>query len=1387
MKERLNWEYFNWKEFQRLCIEIAEMIFPDCNFSEFLKQGQKQEGIDLISFKKSNGKFICIQCKKEKKLIQSDLKRIIDDFRRGQHFEKSSDFILATSADLQSASLQSFINTTKIELQNECGLVFDCWDLNEIESKLRNRFGLVRAFFGESEAIDFCYPELRYNRIQNIEPVPHYIERKLIRLRKGIVENESLWDFSPVVTFNLLSIITEDRTTVKRICIVGDAYHGKSSYIKHTVLQIQNEYSHLFPIFLQIKEHNVQPIAELLNTIYGEWRNIPLRDIILVIDGLDEVPTEKFSEMINHINEFSLAYCPVSIVFSCRKLFYTKYNVEGSLPKFDTYDLYNLQYYDVNNYIIAALGDLAVDFEKEASRKGFASLLFHPFYLINIVHRYNEPPHRLPGSKALIIDSLIDRSFDVTKYRKLKGSEAIKDEVYQFNNIIEKFAFALQLAGTNTFTTNEISGLFTTDERLLLQHNSLITHSESNWSFVNALFQEHIAARKLAKMSFEDIVSHCAVGITFKKVRTKWIQTLSSLLSILEIDTDLFRQIFGFIEDDNIELLFQTENSMYDDTLKLSLLKRLMTRCIQLNIRTLIVTEDTVGQFIQPSSACKDYVLDLLSKKEITITVKIVCCRILRHSLLNEQQRQIYADFVVKELNGTTDTYYAANLIQVLTEYKFGGLELIEQLVGFDFLNNSHEFRDEIYELLRVVNLTDKFYKYGLEGVSLLIEYNKEISHGGSDHNLQDFLLSSNIPQHLSKLVLRIKENDWLTYYEKHSITGKEFFKRLFEKLAYYFKEYPCLIFSVAELIKNLGRKYLREEFKEIDEFLDKTNSHWLLVRILKDSILNDQDWETGSIITYDCYDYILFEFEDGDYENKVLWNCVSALRYKHKNEIADNFYKLCVDLTEGTIINKEGSKLHEKYQEAEKRKLENDLVFIQSLQAFKKGVINYFHAYGKNSIPESDLFIEVDNNVSEIRISSDSNFLFRFLSGWLKGKKRVTLNECLKFLDNKEKFEVFQAEEILNYYRRTDNSDKILVPIIKRYYDVNITLADFRNCLWTEGNKFHWKTKELRLGEIFKKFGFDTSEEYLMDLVWLDTEGIRRIQNSKFNKQQSISQLILDKITSSGKIEFRKKIHQNIKEGIKHESVLGTHIGLCRYLNIIEAKNCILECIKSMKNEYVNKSDAVDIYIELGGDYGEIFTILKGYTDYNSYFFGYLVEKIYKLFPVEVSIIIKNALSDKTISHENRIKYNQFLTDLGDFEALCFLANEIRLKLKAPYSIQGNHSIRSVDTSKALSEISDLMYLLIDDDYNDRRSFHDSAKSILLEWLNALAAKSESDLIKVIEFLNKSMQILRSRYERATDLNWYTNRMVEDFRGTDKTAKSLSEIKKILLLIDSI
>ena len=84
--------------------------------------------------------------------------------------------------------------------------------------------------------------------------------------------------------------------------------------------------------------------------------SVAAKDLVILIDGLDEVPSDRFIEMLNHIKDFSVAHEIVHLCFSCRKLFFADYDLEGALPKFDFFELQELGYGQSFRYMENELG-----------------------------------------------------------------------------------------------------------------------------------------------------------------------------------------------------------------------------------------------------------------------------------------------------------------------------------------------------------------------------------------------------------------------------------------------------------------------------------------------------------------------------------------------------------------------------------------------------------------------------------------------------------------------------------------------------------------------------------------------------------------------------------------------------------------------------------------------------------------------------------------------------------------------------------------------------------------------------------------------------------------------------------------------------------------------
>lgn len=1373
--KRLNWSGFDWVDFQTLCIRIAESLFPDCYFQDHLKQGSEQEGIDLKSFLKKDGSFITIQCKREEKLLPSDIEKIIEDLSEDMK-NKSSLFVLATSASLQSKNTQNKIHYHQQELLKNYNIEFQCWDVFFIEDRLRNFWSLVQYYFGDGEANRFCYKQLSQTAFDNIMAVADYIPRKVTKiLDRGSTDKMDVWYFLGREVTDLKEELLKNRLTTRRICLLGDAYQGKSSYLQHLAYELKNGGKRIQPLLIELKELNAVSIEYLLNTRYGAWRNIPFQEILLIIDGLDEVPTDKFGEMVGHIKLFSETYQPVSILLSCRRLFYNHYDVARDLPAFESYDLYPLQYEDVDYYLQHKLGALYNGFRTECEHRRLTSILYHPFFLIKTVEKFLTPPHRLPDNKLQLLDEFIETTFQLTKARKTIASETVKHESHNFHKIVGRFAFALQYAGLNGFNDDVMQQLFSKEERRLLQHNSLVSLSGNTWSFTNALFQEHLAARLMADMSFEYILSVTTVGKTIRKIKTKWIQTIASLLSILEQNHPLYKPLLHFIEGDNIELIFQTEASKHTATFKFEMLKKLIDKCIELNIRPMLTYEETIGGFIAGNSAAIQYIFSAIEDRSVTNRVKISCCRILRAVRIPADLYGEFIEITKLQLTKTEDSDYAGNLIKVVATNKIGDEALIQHLMDVKKFENAHPYRDALYKLIMVMEMAEKFYSYGLNGFAALARYNTGTTHSGSEYYLEQFLLQTNNRYQLGSLLTKMQSPEWANFY-RYKTRNEGFVHNLFQKLIRIFENDPRIIIQVAHYIKALGKQYLREDYVEVDKFLDATDSHWLVVRVLINDMFRDNEWEFGGLITSDSYDYVFFEFEEGNHNVSALSALAGGLRRKKKEEIAEVFLEMCNQVV-GSVRDEAKAAEYETYWKNVEEKKKNDIRVIQSAAAFKQGVKDFFEVFGKKEVSEDDLYIDFDERFQYRNVNS--SFIYHLLLQLKRDNRHVRLQDCLKKVDNPQFFNDFRVREILNYHTSNNEAKEIFENIMRDYYNTEMAKANFVNCKWSDGI-YHERKREVLLGQIFEKYRFPTVEKDLIQMIWLDNGGIYNYLNARSNKKECFSEVIINSLSVSGQTALKKQIVENIKKGISLEMVLGNHIGLCKRLMITEAKELLLSIIKENLTGNHNVSGYIDVYLEIGGEKEQLLPLYASFTAYEQHLYFYLVRILIDDYPQQVILSLHFALN-QTDHTQTKITAARYLAHLGVLEGLQFLVAMIENHKKSPYEIQSGLTVDKIPTSEALSEIKKIIHLLVDKEYHDNIRFFESAKNILLEWLNALAAKSEEDLESVFQFLTEQLARLKHEYNEAPDLNWYMNRMVENFRGSDKEEKPVKAINEIL------
>lgn len=153
----LPFEQLEWKDFERLCLRLAEFEGEAVETRLYGTPGQDQQGIDLFS-RQHGGSYATYQCRRRQKLGEADFTGAVADFREDEWAERSSRFVFCTSASMVRTELARSIES-QAEVLRQSNIELEVWDAERLSGKLKAHPGLVEDFFGRAWAERFSRPE----------------------------------------------------------------------------------------------------------------------------------------------------------------------------------------------------------------------------------------------------------------------------------------------------------------------------------------------------------------------------------------------------------------------------------------------------------------------------------------------------------------------------------------------------------------------------------------------------------------------------------------------------------------------------------------------------------------------------------------------------------------------------------------------------------------------------------------------------------------------------------------------------------------------------------------------------------------------------------------------------------------------------------------------------------------------------------------------------------------------------------------------------------------------------------------------------------------------------------------------------------------------------
>lgn len=1363
----LNWTQFPWEKFEELIVYLIQDVLKEPSAQRFLKQGNRQQGIDVFALQQHSGKKLSIQCKKRTDLTLYGLQAAEKEFLKGSFVKDSDTFILATVSDLQKAAIQNHYLEKQQEFSNTHDISYQLWDVNYIENLLKKHYRLVAHYFGKQQADQYCF-----SAEPDIPPYPSlkdYIPRTLINI-KNIEENPFLRNKEN--SLSIRQIIDEHLAVAKRICILADAYDGKSSLLRQAAHELTSEHGTIVPLLVLLKDTTLKPIAEILREHYNAWESVGSCNLLVMIDGLDEVASDRFTEAITVIKDFVRSYPQVNLLFTCRKLFFHNYHLETELRDFEFFQLQSIGYYYLDEYLESRLGTQKKNFIKRIHQLDLSELIRNPFYLIEVTDWYLQPGKLLPKNRSEVTDRFIEKSLSVSATRRLPGGEMLDENRVVYKKALQKLAFSLQLSGLNALTKDQVQELFTKKEIQLLQNSSIVTINGSSWSFINAMFQEQLAANQLHAFSVEEIIPMISHGKQIKKISIKWIQTVASYLSQLNPSSGLRKAIMEFIRQDNIELLTLADRGKFSAELRLQILGEIFDRMVRDNTRLLVVQEADVAEFIGNDAKGTLFLIDLLCSG-ITERIKAVACRILKNMQLEDAHQKALLKAVNQQMPLLSDTYYARLVLQLVSYYKLKSKKLLVEILRKSPRLDNHEFREGVYRYLIATDDIEKHYQFGIDGFEILVRYNIGINHHGSEADLEKFLLATRSAANLKRLLALMSTAPWMDFYHSSSSSREAYAKNFANLLASLYPSDKGLLYHLVNFLICAERKHELDDFEEVFSFFEKTGTHHLGIQIyLQLTCIDGHAFYFGKMLSPKAEEILIQMHEDGEIDKGTLISFKSAY-YRERNLPAGEAFRTIIEQAFGK--EPEPQPYRDDYEEMEKVRNANDHPHIENKEAFEKAIRNFWGFY-KNGNPNKSQVFSRDVKKTK-RTHLESNHLIAFIRKCWKEKQKVSLEDCLEKIAYPGLFETWRAIRV-----REKTDDPALghqyLKLLEKYYHRELPNALFEDIIGRPSDEI-WYYKGVLLAELWQKYGFQTPNEKLLDFTWIISGGINAISTAKANKKGSIAQSLLESFKDEPE-KLGDKILANLRSGITSEHVETAHLEMCKVLKLTQAIPMLLERINSGDYNRPDTSHMISTYNRLGGKPEQLIPFFRKQEPFADYIYMEMVRILSDDHPQEALPGIKKTLRSKTHKKEDQITAAKYLAQAGEIAGFNYLIDHLASGEKPTLEIQSRFQIWKIDTRKALNKLDKVIHV-IPDRILHQDKFYRSPDRLVLEILNGLASKSEEDLQLVYLYMQKNFKKFKKDFpDTAGDFIWYAENMLEDFRKQAPAKFSTKEIKTL-------
>ncbi len=1126
-----------------------------------------------------------------------------------------------------------------------------------------------------------------------------YMERKLIsynvhlRLQKDpyLPFKEPKTDFHS----SLIDILNEEKENKDgcRIILLSIAGYGKTYEMEHAAGVFSQEKEKHYPIKSYLKDYQGQSIPELLSIYQPKWEQLLEDNLLLLLDGLDEIAPRLYAAFINHLNQFAEAKPKTNIILSSRYNFYDLVN--NTLRNFDIYILDDFTETNIEEYIELKLRNRGNDFKRKLVSGKMRVYSRNPFYLSKLVRYFGTDEKAFPKNNAELFDKII---FERYNTEKKKRNLVIKKE--KLLSLMQHVAIVMTSMGRNSFDNDEMETLIPNAEDLeAIKHLSLINRHDVKkdaWSFEHKNLQEYLTATYLQTFSLRVVKQFITYPYDENTVQPHYLNTLSFLFSMVNIEEDFFKELFDWLTQKQPELLVRFEKDKMPAGKRFDAFTHILSYYKKNELGFYASSNFQISElaaFVDWDNQLLDFLEKEIFKKKTPDWFLCDCISLLSGCPKPYLLRSRIETLIIKSLDfpGRLPRIYGV-CIGALKDLGWNNKNNFELILAKNIDMTDFVVRRPLVDFIAGTDYAEEYYDFFLKSVPIYEEGQEGMTYGMANESLAKQITEFKSAPALKATLQFILEHSAFLPVNAHSKevhTNSNGLAKLLANCMESSKENIRII----GLVYRIYHKYPHFSFRDKDWFEPFYNffSHTCGTQIIFNKLYRYHRKKSDVMHFADevCCDFLLSEYETGKIDDStfsMLRNVLSHVNHslyvqfneKLKTALNGKFYTPVKDFN---------------YQEHQRLyKIKNQQMLLDK-SCFLSEINEIFKILGKQSFTDDDLYIRKNEELFRFNDSIVKEWLF----GMFSRKTPRTKAQILKMIETETQWNNFRIHKIEEWLSHASSNkivlDKELMTFAKEWCKNEIHQIDFTNAIkQTKKSEYQFSFHAENVIRLYCLVNPEIEDPYLLKMLEAD---IGFYDNTNSN---SLSKIIAT--IARNKHRLKQQILDNLKKGLV-VPVLMNHFAICHewgyYECLPELFNAIT--INAFLEDY-NKKKLTEYYIKLGGSIKDFKSYVElPLIDNDRHFTSWNWFLIEELLPAETAFIcdlLFTILKSKNYTDETNHYCAELLLRASRLEGLHYWSDWILIHLQQPFNIGNEKNTQQLGVSDYKNEAETLINTLV-------------------------------------------------------------------------------------------